>query len=313
MRKDQSGVALITAILVVALASIAAATILSSAHVAIRRTALLQDTEKAWWVAYGLESWVKSILQRDRADNQVDHLGEDWAQPVDHLPLDEGFARGGVVDLQGRFNLNNLGAQNPQPYVDQFRRLLLELAQEKEVEIQDPNVLIGAIRDWMDRDDLPGSKEGPGAEDTDYLNLDPPYRAANRPFASVSELLAVRGMSKELYAVLRPYVCALPEITPVNVNTASPELLRALSAQPDEAKLSAFVGSQKEEPAEDKQTPIQDGVFGADLDPNMISVSSRYFQLRGEIVVGSGRVALYSSIYRPDQGSPVVLDHGTDE
>src|SRR5690606_16912252 len=61
----QTGIALITAVLVVALAAMASTAILVSAHIAIRRTANLQESELAWWYASGVESWVKSLLERD--------------------------------------------------------------------------------------------------------------------------------------------------------------------------------------------------------------------------------------------------------
>src|SRR3546814_13490993 len=89
------------------LAAIAAAAILSSANLAIHRTQNLQESELAWWYVDGVESWVKTILLRDAEINKYDSLGDIWAMPVDFLPVDEGGLRGGVTDLQGRYNLNN--------------------------------------------------------------------------------------------------------------------------------------------------------------------------------------------------------------
>src|SRR3546814_3656850 len=108
MKRAQHGIALITAIFIVALAAIAAAAILSSANLAIHRTQNLQESELAWWYVDGVESWVKTILLRDAEINKYDSLGDIWAMPVDFLPVDEGVLRGGVTDLQGRYNLNNL-------------------------------------------------------------------------------------------------------------------------------------------------------------------------------------------------------------
>jgi general secretion pathway protein K len=44
-------------------------------------------------------------------------------------------------------------------------------------------------------------------------------------FAEVSELRAVAGVTPEIYARLRPWLCALPtaELSPLNVNTLLPE------------------------------------------------------------------------------------------
>ena len=67
-----------------------------------------------------------------------------------------------------------------------------------------------------------------GAEDQHYLALDPPYRAANRRIADLAELARVKGFDARAVARLEPFVTALPDETPVNVNTAPAAVLRAL-------------------------------------------------------------------------------------
>ncbi len=301
----QSGIALITAMLVVALAAIAATAILSSANIAIHRTATLQDSEKAWWYAAGVESWIKSILERDLDANDFDGLTDIWAQPVDFLPTDEGFLRGAVFDLSGRYNLNNLAVIEPAAYekqVEVFTRLLANLEMTDEFRAR---ALAGAIRDWIDSDSEPTGFEG--AEDSEYLGIDPPYRVANRPMVSTSELMAIKGMDRELYTRLRDVVSALPRLgIPINVNTAPIPVLRALVAQPG-PEFEAFERSRAEKPAESIQELEAAGVFAAqDAPRDMMSVKSNFFLLRAEAFVGSGRIALYSSFYRPDQGIPAV-------
>lgn len=305
--KAQRGIALITAVLVVALAVIAATAILDSGHLAIQRATTLQDSEKAWWYAAGVEDWVRSGLQRDAEETQVDSLDEAWAQPVDFLPIEQGFLRGQVIDQQGLFNLNNFGVVNRaqfDEYVRQFERLLAG------IEDVDPFLakpLAQAIRDWVDAD---GDPEVPdGVEDTDYLILDPPYRAANRPMQSVTELLAVKGMSKELYARLRRYVTVLPEVpSAINVNTAPDAVLRSLVENPP-AEFEKFLRERLEKPAETVPTDV----FGTRTanEPKLI-VFSRFFSLEAEATVGNGRVALYSLIFREGTAEPVVLSHSTD-
>jgi general secretion pathway protein K len=305
MRPQQSGIALITAILVVALASIAAAAILTSSNIAIHRTATLQDTEKAWWYASGVETWVKSILERDSDLNQTDSLKDVWAQPVDYLPTDEGFLRGAVTDLSGRYNLNNLGVQDPQAFqkqVEIWTRLLANLEMTDGFRARG---LASAIRDWIDADSEPTGFDG--AEDSEYLGVSPPYRVANRPMTSVSELLAIKGMDRELYARLREVVAALPQDgVAINVNTAPPAVLRALAVRPG-PELEVFERERIEKPAESIQELESRNVFGAqDAPREMMAVRSQFFMVRAEAFVGSGRIALYSFIYRPDQGIPAV-------
>lgn len=306
MRRGACGVALITALLVVAIAALAATALLGATQLSIHRTAAARDSEQGWWVARGVEAWVLGILRQDAEDSDVDGLGEDWARPIDYLPVDQGFIRGGLVDLQGRFNLNNLaGKDSTQVYQPQFQRLLAALP------VEAPPGLTATILDWIDPDQNPGFPTG--AEDTAYMSLDPPYRAANRPFTVVSELLAVQGMTPELYEALRPLVAALPADaapTPINVNTAPEAVLRSLSHDVDESKLRQFVERRTDEPAKSVQDFKAQVPMTEPTPP--LDVKTSYFQIQGEVFVGSSRVALYSLIHRPDPGTPTVLAHSAD-
>ncbi|HSW15467.1 MAG TPA: type II secretion system minor pseudopilin GspK [Solimonas sp.] len=312
MARSQQGIALVTAILVVALAAVAATAILTSANIAIHRTGNLQDSERAWWYADGIEGWLRTILERDQEDNKYDGLGDIWAKPVDYLPVDDGFVRGQMVDLQGRYNLNNLAVADPQALKLQ-QEIFLRLLQNIEgVDAFKAQAIASSIRDWIDADSEPTGFDG--AEDSEYLGINPPYRVPNRLMESPSELLAVKGMTKDLYQRLRPYVAALPQTgTPINVNTAPEAVLYALAKEPGTAQRQ-FLEERTKKPAENvSELTGTRGVFGgADAPNTMLAVASRYFMLRAEIFVGSGRLALYSFYYRPEQGAPVVIGRSID-
>lgn len=333
--RHQRGIALITAVLVVSIAVIAATAVLDQGHYAIQRAATLQDSEKAWGYAAGAEDWVRTILQRDAEDNRHDSLDEIWAQPQT-LPIENGALGGAIEDAFGRYNLNNLGlSDNETPlartgagstdtvFLRQARILarLIDNLEGASALIPDPMLLAQAIRDWIDADQFP---TGSGREDGDYLVLNPPRRAANRAMASVTELRIVldalydpRGDdARKVYALLLPHVTALPVdgVTPVNVNTATPELLFALSEQGRaNGKLAQFIAEREARPLTEMKGITTDLEFSAaDADPSLVAVSSSLFRLRVTAAVGQGRVALYSLIFRPQRGLPVVLQRSTD-
>ncbi|NGY06308.1 type II secretion system minor pseudopilin GspK [Solimonas terrae] len=310
MKRRQNGVALITAILIVALAAIAAAAVLSSANLAIHRTQNLQESELAWWYADGVESWVRTILQRDAEMNKYDSLRDIWAMPVDFLPVDEGGLRGGVSDLQGRFNLNNLADTNPQRYEHELAVFTRLFGLATEGDEYQAHAIADAIRDYIDSDSQPTGSDG--AEDSDYLGMDPARRVPNRPMASVSELLAVKGVTPVLYGKLAPYLCALPKIgTTINVNTASPLLMRALTPNPG-AELDQFLEDRLQKPAEKIDELFNARkVFGATDPQELMGTGSEFFELQVEAYIGSGRVQLYSFYYRPGSGTPLVYGRST--
>ena len=81
--------------------------------------------------------------------------------------------------------------------------------------------IAAAAGDWVDSDGNPAPE---GAEDRAYAGAEQPYRAANTYFADASELRVLNGMTPEIYARVRPWICALPatSLSPININTLSP-------------------------------------------------------------------------------------------
>jgi len=174
------------------------------------------DRDATDWLRRGALHWASLALLEDAAQNSTDHLGESWAMGLPTLPVDGGTIKVSIEDAQGRFNLNSVVNPASRQVLDRLLQVLR----------LDP-MLSNAVLDWIDSDDL--VRPGGGAEDMDYLNLNPPYRAANRPMASVDELRLIRGFDAKTVAALLPYVTVLPVATSdINVNTASPVVLAAL-------------------------------------------------------------------------------------
>ena len=104
----QTGVALITVLLIVFLAGMAAISLAAMQQIAIRRSGALLHQQQARLYTLGIEQEALLILIRDRQDNKTDHPGEAWANLPLALPVEGGTITGRIRDLQGCFNLNNL-------------------------------------------------------------------------------------------------------------------------------------------------------------------------------------------------------------
>jgi len=214
-RRAQRGVALVTAVLIVAIAAAIAVQVAFAHQIWFRQMENVADRDATDWLRRGALHWASLALLEDAAQNSTDDLGESWAMGLPTLPVEGGTIKVSIEDAQGRFNLNSVVNSSS---LQVFSRLLEALR-------LDPQ-LANAVLDWIDSDDLvsPG-----GAEDVDYLNFNPPYRAANQPMASVEELRLIRGFDAKTLAALLPYVTVLPVATnDINVNTASPAVLAAL-------------------------------------------------------------------------------------
>ncbi|MCC7199352.1 MAG: type II secretion system minor pseudopilin GspK [Gammaproteobacteria bacterium] len=293
----QRGVALILAVVMVALATVMATRIASHTALDVRRTTGLAALDQAWEVALGAEAWAAQILLEDSQQGGKDHPGEAWAMPLPPLPIDGGEVEGRLEDMQGRFNINNLvtaeGKVN-EAGVAQFESLLDALGLERR--------WARIAADWLDADTIAGVPEG--AEDGVYLSQQPPYRAANGPVTSTSELMALPGFTLENFRKLRPFVAALPVGTRINVCSAPPQLLAAL------AEGGSVFGN-----AESLERNRRDGCFPTldDLRASLgdaeyqkvqatVSDNSSWFRAVTTVRIGTSELTLYSLLERNSAG-----------
>ncbi len=303
--RRQHGAALITAILVVALASTIAATLTWELFLDQRRALGRITVDQGLMYSLGAEAWAKKVLRDDAADNQVDHPREAWGLQITPLPIEGGQIQGRIEDLNGRFNLNNLvdaqGATDPVA-VEGFRRLLELL--ELDTRLAD------RMADWIDRDLEPNFPDG--AEDAEYLSRQPPFRTANRPVTSVSELLLVfPELGAAGYARLRPYVTALPRGTLININTALPEVLLSTSESFGFSEAERIFLDQPEggwEALEDLGEMIPEDARA------LLGTTTEWFRLSVRVDVGTQRFTMYSLLHRNPAGSVTsVIRNFADE
>lgn len=312
----QRGVALVTALLVVSLATVAAVAMATRLQVDLRRTANLLHGEQAYAYAVAAESWARVILRRDAGDSEHDSLAEDWATALPPIAVEGGLVNGHIYDLQGRFNVNNLVAQDGTPADGQlayYKRLLTVLGLEP--------ALAPALLDWIDPDINTTFPDG--AEDDAYLLAQPPYRAANRSLTSSSELRLVQGYTPEVLAILAPHVTALPGQTAINVNTATLAVLQALHQELTGSDAEILLADR----GEDGYTALDD-FMASDVLAGLelaveLDVKSNWFSVLTDVTVGRGQARLESRLKRDEETllvvdrtrtrlRPQVIDNGGD-
>ena len=300
--RRQRGVALITAILMVAIATGIATKLAWDNQLNMRRTISNLDLEQARELALGAEAVAIAALQDQGAEfgNERADIEEPLAYEaaVEDIPI--GIVYGQLRDTQGRMNLNNLvlnGAVN-EPARDQFRRLF---------ELLDLNPsMVDLLIDWIDPDTVPFNT---GAEDGAYTGLEPPYRPANNYFLDVSELRAIGGMEPAMYEVLRPHVTAVPpgwcggQPSKLNLNFATAEVIAAVTQVSPGVALS--MAEQRDEANAGWETVDAVGL-PADTDPvtfDYIDVRTDCFELSVIVNVGSSTLTMYSLLDRAGAAS----------
>ena len=229
MKNDSSqrGIALLTILVMVALATILAATIAKRQTNTSENTGYLMRQDQSLLYAKSAEAFFSELLIQD-SDNggNIDHLQENWAKPMPAFPVEDGFVSGRLLDESGKFNLNNL-LKADGSVDDSARRWFEKLLQRVGLAAE----LSQAVIDWQDADDE--TTGAMGAESNYYQGLDPSYLASNTKFHQVEELKLVRGFEGKNYDLIAPYVTALPEATKININTAAPLLLASIDPKID--------------------------------------------------------------------------------
>ena len=222
--RQQRGIALLVAILLVALGTIIAAAVAYENAMTARRGAATYAFDQALLVGAGRRGARRLRPAPDRAALRC--RSTSTSARVGTSPwADRGGARSDarpprLEDLQGRFNLNNLvrperharpGAASPPSAAAAIVGLEPKWA--------------GYIVDWIDTDIVP---QHPRRRRGQCLHgADPALPHANRYITSTSELLALPGFGHDRYVKLAPYVTRCPTARTINVCTASGVVLDA--------------------------------------------------------------------------------------
>jgi general secretion pathway protein K len=177
-----------------------------------------------------------------------------------------------------------------------------------------------SLADWIDSDDLP---QPGGAERDTYARAAAPYAPPNGLLAERSELRAVDGVTPQIYAALRPWVCALPGtiLSPLNVNTLTPEQAPLLAMLlPDLLSVPAARQLIQRRPAEGWQnadhfwsTPPVDEFEPDPETLRQIDVTTRWFALGMRVRVGESNLSASALIDAETQPARVVARRFTEE
>lgn len=304
--KRQHGVAIITALLIVTIAATVSITISTQLQLDVRRTSNLIALDQADFYLLEAEEWSQRILLDDKQNSTIDALDENWAIEIPPLPVDGGSIQGKLTDLQACLNVNTLVNGNAlNPVVEErLTRLFNNLGIS--------NNLTQAITDWIDSGLNDTTTTPNGAEDSHYLNLEKPYRTANTPLQSVSELRLIKGFEdKNTYNAIADYVCAfVPNNNdiPINVNTASIEVLRSLSANMTKSLLDGIIDRQQTDPFNDLNDFTSFSTVKTIItNTAQLSVSSDYFLLKTQAKIGQANKVMYSIIYRDASGETKII------
>ena len=322
--RKQSGLAIITVLLIIALMVTLLGFLIEQQHLLVRRITNQNVSEQGFQYAAGIDAWAARVLHDD-VDRAVDYWGEDWARFGDPAEIDDGEKDESlsfnldltsqqekaalpeidfgidsieyqIEDMQGRFNLNNLANAEPQFLLGQ-KRLFLNLLDILEIgEFDTRPALYGALADWLDSNDL--SNQSGGVESLDYQVKATPYYAADQKLTTLGELRFIEGFTAEVINALAPHVTILPvENARININTTSTEVLASLSAIPviDTSSVEtflaqrldkAFLGFQADQIQSAGSAIIATSPSNGSFIKQMMQTSSQFFRINTRVTLG---------------------------
>ncbi|MEO7008416.1 MAG: type II secretion system minor pseudopilin GspK [Caldimonas sp.] len=287
----QRGAALLIAMIIVTLVATLAASMVWQQWRAVQVEAAERSRVQSAWILSGALDWARLILKEDARGSTDDDLGEPWAVPLAEARLStflaadknntddapDAFLSGAITDAQSRYNLTNLVAQGAIDPAElaAFGRLCEAIGAPGDVAGRIANGLLAAQ----------GAAGSAG--------IDPAAPLLPR---SVSQL-GWLGVDAETVRLLTPYVVLLPIATPVNINTASREVLVAAIDDLDLATAGRLIEVRQRTPFKTPEQIAHEFPGRPAPASTRLGFSSNFFEVRGRLRLGD-RVLEQTSLVR---------------
>lgn len=219
---SERGASLVSALLLVAVMSALAMSLVTDLRFSMRRSANLEVRDQAYWYALGAREFAEISIERAmQAPDDTLRPDADWLTGPRIFPITDGQLVGRVRDASNCFNLNSLVTAEANGLLianPQQRRRFEALLQAIGLPVQQSASIAAELTDWLDSDQRPVLS---GAEDDTYIGAGRGYRTGNTLLAEPEEMLALASMTALVYGQIEPFVCAHPvvENIPLNINT----------------------------------------------------------------------------------------------
>jgi len=288
--KDNRGIALLLTILVISLIVPFTLQFNMSMRSELEAAANLRDGIKLSYIAKSGFHYALAVLYMDATETTFDTLLEDWADESTLSSTSSSLFEDGrfdvkIVDHSGRIQINHLVDKDGKYNTKQKELLERFLSSEEfELESEDVGNILDAIKDWIDPDNEVTKF---GAENAYYQALEKPYACKNAPLAFPEELLLIRGITKELFygtnesKGLSNYISTHGQGL-ININTADPFVLRALSEHMDQEILDDLISYREDDENDLSQIGWYKSIPGMSSEvsiDDLIATSSTYFEI----------------------------------
>ena len=301
---NNRGMALLLTVLIISLILVLTLRFNKTMRSGLTSASNLQDNVALDYMAKSIFNAARAVLSVDAAESSFDSLHEDWANLAAasqyfSVFFDRGQGGMNITDHSGRLQINSLVSRNNEAndnvwVVNEVQeKAWHKLLSEEEFELSEEEAtgIIEALIDWIDEDDE--ALGFGGAESSYYQGLEIAYTPRNSPMEFIEELLLVRGITPELYYGTDTFPGLAKLVTPygtdgkVNINTADPLILGALSEQMEPGMVDSMVTYRDYEDSDLSNPEWYKTAPGFPSDivipPDLITTSSSYFEISTEV------------------------------
>ncbi|MBS9780553.1 MAG: type II secretion system minor pseudopilin GspK [Moraxellaceae bacterium] len=241
---NQSGVALLTVLLLVVSITVLAGVMVVGQSMTTRKTNLIFEQDRlAQQISTG-EQLAIGLIQADNKLNKFDSLQDVWAKKIPPYKSEDGYTiELEIKDDSAKFNLNNLyhNSKADKQAFASLQNLLTILQIDKS--------LATAILDWQDPDNKVYNDT---AEENAIYRNEKNNLPNNQPFIDINQLADLPNVTPEIIAKLKPYLTAVPYFLPVNVNTADEKVLTAIVGEEKRSMVQALIAKRTNQPIQNK-------------------------------------------------------------
>lgn len=298
---NKQGSALLSALFIMTLIAIAATAMSTRLQSDIYQTRLHIASDKLTLASALVNYWAIEQLQSKTVFfTNLDETGKILDFPPKYASLyPDMIIKGELFDLQSRFNINNI---QDKKYHLIFSNLIAKPLKKTNTKA-DAKSIIDAIIHWI-------SPYKPDAGRSlfvaFYMTRKPSYYPGYQTMQHVSELRDVYGVNSALYQSLQPIITALPDITPININTASKIMLKSLGTDLKEAQISEFIRLKDEQGFTNfqKLSPL---LTRFNISHEQVTLESNYFLSVADVQEKDLHLIVYSVIKRKKNKKGAIL------
>ena len=318
--EDNRGFALILTILIISLLIVVMLQFNNAMWAGLYSSANLRDGTRLDIIARSGIHCALAVLSEDASTSSSDSLNEAWARSKElsfnSVELfEQGRFQVDISDLCGKIPINRLIGENGE-YNEAQKMLLTRFLGLERFGLEPEAVgnLIDAIKDWIDADDEPTRF---GAESGYYQSLEKPYACGNKPMDSLDELRLVKGMTDALFFGKDDTGGGISDHLTVygdgriNINTAGPLVLRALSEDIDTEMVQDMMDYRL-----DEKNDLTDpgwyrkitGMGHVTIDPDLIKTSTDYFEVQSSGMAEAESMSRQvTSVVKRGEGSAIQI------